>query len=70
MDDDTEDSALQIGEESFGIFYSNDSFSTLVNIVEHKKDIVKHTKVINEKGDKYTVAEFLELLTRLKVRTN
>ena len=70
MEDDTEDSALQIGEESFGTFYSDDNFSTLVNIVEHKKEMVKKTKVINERGDTYTVAEFLDLLTRLKVRTN
>ena len=41
MEDDSEDSALQIGEESFGTFYSDDNFSTLVNIVEHKKEMVK-----------------------------
>ena len=57
-----------LGEESFGTFYSENGLIALKNIVNVKPELLESITVIDERGSTYTVEEFLELLSKFKIR--
>ena len=73
LEDDTEkdvyfDSNV-LGEESFGTFYSGQGLVALNNIVNQKPELLETIKILDEMKNSYTLTEFFDLLSKLKVKT-
>ena len=71
LEDDTEkdvyfDSNV-LGEESFGTFYSGQGLVALNNIVNQKPELLETIKILDEMKNPYTLTEFFDLLSKLKV---
>ena len=72
LEDDTEkdvyfDSNV-LGEESFGTFYSGQGLVALNNIVNQKPELLETIKILDEMKNSYTLTEFFDLLSKLKVK--
>jgi hypothetical protein len=57
----------QLGESSFGMFYPGRGMEALKNIIEKHPIHLKDVEIINERNDKFTVVEFLELIKDMKI---
>ena len=73
LEDDTEkdvyfDSNV-LGEESFGTFYAGQGLVALNNIVNQKPELLETIKILDEMKNSYTLTEFFDLLSKLKVKT-
>ena len=73
LEDDTEkdvyfDSNV-LGEESFGTFYSGQGLVALNNIVNQKPELLETIKILDEMKNSYTLTEFFDLLSKLKIKT-
>ena len=73
LEDDTEkdvyfDSNV-LGEESFGTFYAGQGLVALNNIVNQKPELLETIKILDEMKNPYTLTEFFDLLSKLKVMT-
>ena len=73
LEDDTEkdvyfDSNV-LGEESFGTFYTGQGMIALTNIVNQKPELLETIKILDDYKKSYTLTEFFDLLTKLKVMT-
>ena len=73
LEDDTEkdvyfDSNV-LGEESFGTFYTGQGIVALNNIVNQKPELLETIKILDEMKNSYTLTEFFDLLSKLKVKT-
>ena len=71
LSDDTEkdtyfDSNV-LGEESFGTFYAGQGLVALNNIVNQKPELLETIKILDEMKNSYTLTEFFDLLSKLKV---
>lgn len=68
---DTEQDALNeanlLGEASFKHFWAGSGLKTLMNLVDKDPEMLEHFIVINERGQKLTIGEFLEDIRKLKV---
>ena len=72
---DTEADAIkdinQLGEDNgFGVFWANRGFNVLNKAVEENHDIVEHFAIFDERRRSYTVTEFLDSISKLKIRIN
>jgi len=56
-----------LGEESFGTFYSGQGLVALNNIVNQKPELLETIKILDEMKNPYTLTEFFDLLSKLKV---
>ena len=57
-----------LGEESFGKFYWDDGYTAMLNIINSEgQDITDYT-IMDEKGVKYTLEEFTDIVTNLKMQ--
>jgi hypothetical protein len=68
---DTEQDALNeanlLGDASFDIFWAGSGLKTLMRLVDKDPEMLEHFIVINEKGQKLALGEFLEDIKKLKV---
>ena len=58
-----------LGEESFGKFYVGNGFLALDNIVNKKPEVLETVTIIDEQKNKYSVEQFLELISKWKIRS-
>ena len=57
-----------LGEESFGTFYTGQGIVALNNIVNQKPELLETIKILDEMKNSYTLTEFFDLLSKLKVK--
>jgi hypothetical protein len=70
---DTESDAIrdinQLGEDNgFGVFWANRGFNVLTKAVEAQHDITAHFAIFDERRKSYSIEEFLDKISKLKVR--
>ena len=58
-----------LGEESFGTFYTGQGLVALNNIVNQKPELLNTIKILDDTKKSYTLTEFFDLLSKLKVIT-
>lgn len=59
----------QLGEDNgFGVFWANRGFNVLMKAVDEQHDIMSHFAIFDERRKAYTIEEFLDKITKLKVR--
>ena len=68
---DTEQDALNeanlLGEASFKHFWAGTGLRTLMQIVEAEPEVLEVLKIVNQRGEVLTVADFLSEIKNLKV---
>lgn len=58
----------KLGESNqFGKFWTADGFKVLNNIVNNRPDLVETITILNDKGKKLTIGEFLNVLKQYKL---
>ena len=63
------DSYLTIGTDNgFGVFWADQCFKALMNIVENSPDRLSTLVIKTDKNETLSVGEFLERIEKLKVR--
>ena len=58
-----------LGEESFGIFYTGQGMLALTNIVNKKPELLETIKILDETKKSYTLTEFMDILSKLKIKS-
>ena len=58
-----------LGEESFGSFYVGLGFLALNNIIQREPELLSTVKIKDEKGNDYSVTEFLDKVEKWKIIT-
>ena len=58
-----------LGEESFGTFFTGQGMVALNNIVNQKPELLETIKILDDYKKSYTLTEFFDLLSKLKVIT-
>ena len=58
-----------LGEESFGTFYTGDGFRAFNSIVMNEQNLLEHVAIIDEKKNPYSVEEFINLLSKWKIKS-
>ena len=66
---DTHFDSNVLGEESFGTFYTGQGMVALTNIVNQKPELLETIKILDDYKKSYTLTEFFDLLSKLKVMT-
>ena len=56
-----------LGEESFGKFYTGNGFTALTYMINKTPEALDGVAIIDEKGSKYTVTEFLDTVKKWKI---
>ena len=56
-----------LGEESFGKFYTGNGFTALNYIIQKEPDAIGSVTIIDERGSKYSVTEFLDTAKKWKI---
>jgi hypothetical protein len=72
---DTEEDCVQdtniLGEDNgFGVFWANTGLKALDKITATRPDLLEHVTIINERKKKFTVEQFVDTISKLKVRLN
>ena len=58
----------QLGESSFGIFYTGKGMDRLRNLIEKFPSALESISIIDERKNSYSVIEFLELISQWKIK--
>lgn len=59
----------QLGEDSFKTFWPQTGYDILMKLVDlEKNDVIEASVVIDQKGKKTTVEEFLKMLLKKKIK--
>ena len=58
-----------LGEESFGMFYTGQGMLALTNIVNKKPELLETIKILDETKKSYTLTEFMDILSKLKIKS-
>jgi len=58
----------QLGDESLGTFYPAQGFVALHNMIHHRPESLENFIIVDEKGKKYTITEFLDVIEKLKIK--
>ena len=73
LEGDTEKDAFYdsnvLGEESFGMFYTGQGMLALTNIVNKKPELLETIKILDETKKSYTLTEFMDILSKLKIKS-
>jgi hypothetical protein len=56
-----------LGEESFGTFYIGNGYKALTNMINREPEVLESIAIIDEKGNSYTIDEFIELISKWKI---
>jgi len=65
---DTQYSSNILGEESFGMFYPDEGMNALMRIVDKFPELLSKITIIGEDSKKYTLTEFFDIISPLKIR--
>ena len=58
----------QLGESSFGTFYTGKGMDRLKHMIEKFPSALESISIIDERKNSYTVLEFLELISQWKIK--
>ena len=58
----------QLGEESLGTFYPAQGFVALHNMIHNRPESLENFVILDDKGKKYTITEFLDAIEKLKIK--
>ena len=58
-----------LGEQSFKVFWAGTGFQRLQRIIKEAPDVLEHIVILDDKGNSYTIEEFLDKIKKLQVRT-
>jgi hypothetical protein len=59
----------QLGEDNgFGVFWAATGFQVFKKIIDTNNDIINHINIVTERGKYLTAEEFLDTISKLKVR--
>ena len=58
----------QLGESSFGIFYTGKGMDRLRIMIEKFPSALESIAILDEKNHSYSVLEFLELISQWKIK--
>ena len=58
-----------LGEESLGSFYPEQGWTALNNMINTSPESLENYIILDEKGTKYTITEFLDLVEKLKIKS-
>ena len=58
-----------LGEESFGMFYAGQGMVALTNIVNKKPELIETIKILDETKKSYTLTQFMDILSKLKIKS-
>ena len=56
-----------LGEESFGKFYTGNGFIALNNMIQKEPEALSDVKIVDERGSKYSITEFLATIKKFKI---
>jgi len=59
-----------LGEESFGMFYTGQGMLALNNIVNKKPELLETIKILDDTKKSYTLTEFMDILSKLKIKSS
>ena len=59
-----------LGEESFGKFYTGQGMKAFHNIVNNKPELLEDITILDDHKKHYTITEFMDILSKLKIYTN
>ena len=59
-----------LGEESFGKFYTGQGMKAFHNIVNNKPELLEDITILDDHKKQYTITEFMDILSKLKIYTN
>jgi|TARA_R110002012_G_scaffold287301_1_gene479599 hypothetical protein len=59
----------QLGEQSFKVFWASTGFNILQKIINETHEITEHIIIKDEKGNSYSIEEFLDKIKKLEIRT-
>ena len=69
---DTEEDLIndinQLGEQSFKVFWASTGFNILQNAIKKNLDIIEHFIIKDDKGNLYSIEEFLDKIKKLQIR--
>ncbi len=69
--DDWQHEENELGEDNgFGVFWGARGLTILMNIINTNPEKLELVKILNEKGSKLSITEFLDSIKDLKVRYN
>ncbi|MBC8428477.1 hypothetical protein H8D04_01195 [bacterium] len=58
-----------LGDESFGVLYTGQGMIALHNIVNNYPEKIEDVRILDDMGKSYTVTEFLDIISKLKIRS-
>ena len=56
-----------LGEESFGKFYTGNGFTALTYMINKTPEALGSVAIVDERGSKYSVTEFLDTVKKWKI---
>ena len=59
-----------LGEESFGSFYAGQGMVALTNIVNKKPELLETIKILDDTKKSYTLTEFMDILSKFKIKSS
>ena len=57
-----------LGEESLGTFFPEQGWVALHNMMNNHAEMLENYIILDEKGKKYTMTEFLDVVEKLKIK--
>tara|TARA_B100000927_G_scaffold41534_1_gene29649 strand:+ start:108 stop:350 length:243 start_codon:yes stop_codon:yes gene_type:complete len=57
-----------LGEESLGSFYPEQGWMALNNMINTSPESLENYMILDEKGQKYSMTEFLDIVEKLKIK--
>ena len=65
------DGQLLIGtDNSFGVFWTDQGFSALINLIQNKSEYLDSIEIRNSKNEIITIPNFLDIVGKLELRIN
>ena len=65
------DGQLLIGtDNSFGVFWTDQGFSALINLIQNKSEYLDSIDIRNSKNEIITIPNFLDIVGKLELRIN
>jgi len=61
-------SSNQLGEESLGSFYPEQGWVALNNMINTSPESLPNYIILDERGGKYSLTEFLDIVEKLKIK--
>ena len=65
------DGQLLLGTDNgFGVFWADQGFSALINLVQNKTEHLEDMEIRNSSNEVISVSNFLDIVAKLKLRVN